>query len=166
MRQMLRIAVTLMFVAILSLPNALLAQEATPTATHRGVQRANMDLSVDPGEDFYRYATGGWQDRTRSHPTRRLGRLRSGRRPDPQPAHRLCSTATPSPDSCRSAPTSGRRCSSSRRPRTGDPQRAGHRADRRPIWQRIDAITTLDELYAFLRDAPLTTNVARGLSCI
>ena len=26
---------------------------------------SNMDLSVDPGEDFYRYATGGWMD---SHP--------------------------------------------------------------------------------------------------
>ena len=25
---------------------------------------AQMDLSVDPGKDFFRYATGGWQDRT------------------------------------------------------------------------------------------------------
>ena len=27
-----------------------------------GVQLSDMDLSVDPGQDFYRYATGAWQD--------------------------------------------------------------------------------------------------------
>lgn len=54
-----------------------LAQDATPVASpaaqgspvaqtsgHHGVDPANMDPSVDPGDDFYRYATGGWQDRT------------------------------------------------------------------------------------------------------
>lgn len=29
-----------------------------------GVDVADMDLSVDPGADFYRYANGGWLDRT------------------------------------------------------------------------------------------------------
>ena len=29
-----------------------------------GVNPADMDLAVDPGVDFYRYANGGWLDRT------------------------------------------------------------------------------------------------------
>ncbi|MDQ3413351.1 MAG: M13 family peptidase, partial [Chloroflexota bacterium] len=40
-----------------------------PVLAHQGSQRsgldpADMDLSVDPGEDFYRFANGGWLDRT------------------------------------------------------------------------------------------------------
>ena len=30
-----------------------------------GYDKANMDLTVKPGNDFYRYAAGGWMD---SHP--------------------------------------------------------------------------------------------------
>ena len=33
-------------------------------AGRHGVDPANMDFSVDPGVDFYRYANGGWLDRT------------------------------------------------------------------------------------------------------
>ncbi|MDQ3227159.1 MAG: M13 family metallopeptidase, partial [Chloroflexota bacterium] len=41
----------------------------SPAAAHQdavihGIDPADMDLSVDPGEDFYRYANGGWFDRT------------------------------------------------------------------------------------------------------
>ena len=64
MTQTLRIVFTLVFVAILGLPAPLLAQDAESDDTEHGVQRADMDLSADPGQDFYRYATGGWQDRT------------------------------------------------------------------------------------------------------
>ena len=34
-------------------------------ATVRGVDPANLDPSVAPGENFYKYACGGWQ---RAHP--------------------------------------------------------------------------------------------------
>src|SRR5215212_6720616 len=36
---------------------------AAETGSH-GVNPADMDLAVDPGVDFYRYANGGWLDRT------------------------------------------------------------------------------------------------------
>ena len=37
---------------------------ASPTASTHGVQLADMDLSVDPRQDFYDFANGGWLDRT------------------------------------------------------------------------------------------------------
>src|SRR5215203_6353808 len=50
------------------------AQDASPeaqgtpvtqeTATHHGINVADMDLSADPTEDFNRFANGGWLDRT------------------------------------------------------------------------------------------------------
>ncbi|MGN6032653.1 MAG: M13 family metallopeptidase [Thermomicrobiales bacterium] len=33
-------------------------------ASGHGIQIADMDLSVNPGDDFYRFANGGWLDRT------------------------------------------------------------------------------------------------------
>jgi putative endopeptidase len=35
-----------------------------PVSAHAALEAANMDLSADPAEDFYRYVNGGWQDRT------------------------------------------------------------------------------------------------------
>ena len=64
---------TALLVAFVALASSapVLAQEAAPVAAPvaqasgvHGVDPANLDPSVDPGENFYRYATGGWQDRT------------------------------------------------------------------------------------------------------
>jgi hypothetical protein len=56
----------------LALPH-LWAQVAAPAAssaaTH-GIAVANMDPSVKPGDDFYRYANGAWIDRTEIPPDR------------------------------------------------------------------------------------------------
>ena len=51
-------------------PNSPGASEATPIAgvAGHGVQLAHLDQSVDPGQDFYRYATGAWQDRNEIPP--------------------------------------------------------------------------------------------------
>lgn len=42
----------------------------TPVATDEvhGINIADMDLNVDPAEDFYRFANGGWLDRTELSP--------------------------------------------------------------------------------------------------
>jgi putative endopeptidase len=37
---------------------------STNTQESHGIAAANMDLSVKPGDDFYRYANGGWMART------------------------------------------------------------------------------------------------------
>jgi endothelin-converting enzyme/putative endopeptidase len=45
------------------------AQPAEPPATH-GIAIANMDPSVKPGDNFYRYTNGGWMKRTVIPPDR------------------------------------------------------------------------------------------------
>jgi putative endopeptidase len=56
-------------------PGLLTAQEATPMAspaavdaTIHGALRPNLDLSVNPGRDFYQYANGGWLSRAEIPP--------------------------------------------------------------------------------------------------
>jgi predicted metalloendopeptidase len=73
-RPKLRVVLALFCALMVSWPSALAAQVATPVASPiaspvsgimaAGALRPNMDLSVDPGQDFYRYATGAWQDHT------------------------------------------------------------------------------------------------------
>jgi putative endopeptidase len=38
--------------------------EASPVAEEHGIRMEDMDLTMDPGSDFYRFANGGWLDRT------------------------------------------------------------------------------------------------------
>jgi predicted metalloendopeptidase len=45
------------------------AAQQTPTV-HHGINLADMDLSVDPDANFYRFANGGWLDRTTIPPDR------------------------------------------------------------------------------------------------
>src|SRR5207249_5007563 len=66
--------VTIVMMALIATSSLapVLAQEATPVASpvaeagaaHHGIDVSSLDPSTDPGKDFYRYATGGWQDRT------------------------------------------------------------------------------------------------------
>jgi endothelin-converting enzyme/putative endopeptidase len=56
------IASLLVFVGI-ALVCAVVAQDAAQTETH-GIQVANMDRSVKPGDDFFDYANGAWVKRT------------------------------------------------------------------------------------------------------
>jgi predicted metalloendopeptidase len=66
----LRVGFALVCALVLVWPGVLAAQVATPVGSPvagpvaAGSLRAQMDPAVDPGEDFFRYATGGWQDRT------------------------------------------------------------------------------------------------------
>ncbi|MGH2615087.1 MAG: M13 family metallopeptidase [Thermomicrobiales bacterium] len=153
---------------VLSWPNALMAQEATPAV---GVARPGsllvvMDPAVDPGEDFYYYATGGWLDATEI--------------PSDEPAYNIFAqvadttreqliallerlaaedTLAVGSDEWKAVQLFAQvKDLETRNAQAIDPI-AGDLAV-------IDAIASLDDLYAFLREAPLTTNVWCGLHCV
>src|SRR5262245_40988337 len=50
-------------VAVLTLLTSAAPALAMPPLVH-GLAPADLDLSVDPRQEFYRYANGGWLDRT------------------------------------------------------------------------------------------------------
>lgn len=55
-------SVAIALLLIVTAQGGILAQ--SQIAASHGVQVSDMDLSVSPGDDFYRYANGGWLDRT------------------------------------------------------------------------------------------------------
>ena len=57
------------YVLFTLVPLASYSQDAPAPETH-GIVVANMDRSVKPGDDFYRYANGGWIRRTEIPPDR------------------------------------------------------------------------------------------------
>ena len=122
-----------------------------------------MDPSVPPGQDFYRYATGRWQDAATIPPDRAaygisdeiedltidqlLGLL-----------HRLSASDTlaEGSDEWKAVQLFAQGIDYDTRNAQGIEPIAGDLA-------RIEAISTLDELYAFLRDGVLTTQCLRAL---
>ena len=74
MHRSLGLAFILLISVALSWPMGLMAQEATPAASlgaspvaegqQQSIVLPYMDLTADPRKDFFRYATGGWQDHT------------------------------------------------------------------------------------------------------
>src|ERR1700685_3086349 len=62
--------IVVLLAALLAAPLAADAQSTPAPETH-GIVVANMDRSVKPGDDFYRYANGGWLKRTEIPPDRR-----------------------------------------------------------------------------------------------
>ncbi len=155
---------------ICGVPRALAAQIPTPAplpappvaSVAHGSLLAAMDPSVPPGKDFYRYATGRWQD-TAAIPADRaafgisdeidelttdqlLGLLKRLSASDTLPE---------GSDEWKAVQLFAQGLDYDTRNAQGIEPIAGDLA-------RIDAISTLDELYAFLREGVLTTN-ASGL---
>src|SRR3712207_1325106 len=74
MNRSLRLVYVLLITTALTWPMGLVAQEAMPAAApgaspvaegqQQSVVLPYMDLTADPRKDFFRYATGGWQDQT------------------------------------------------------------------------------------------------------
>src|SRR6202451_2585906 len=62
--------IVVLLAALLAAPLAADAQSTPAPETH-GIVVANMDRSVKPGDDFYRYANGDWLKRTEIPPDRR-----------------------------------------------------------------------------------------------
>ncbi len=155
---------------VCGVPGVLAAQVPTPALlpappvarVAHGSLLAAMDPSVPPGKDFYRYATGHWQDTTAI------------------PADRAAFGISDEIDELTTDQLLGllkRLSASDTLPEGSDEWKAvqlfaqGLDYDTRnaqgiePIagdLARIDAISTLDELYTFLREGVLTTN-ASGL---
>src|SRR5580700_12226332 len=60
--------------ALLALAPLTAYSQAAPAPETHGIVVADMDRSVKPGDDFYRYANGGWVKRTEIPPDRgRIG---------------------------------------------------------------------------------------------
>src|SRR5215212_10508962 len=59
-----RIHAFLIALVIAIIAGSPLATIVAAEASSHGVNPADMNLAVDPGVDFYRYANGGWLDRT------------------------------------------------------------------------------------------------------
>ena len=66
-----RALVTTGGVFVLAATSMLAQNAAAPAAETHGIVVANMDRSVKPGDDFYRYANGSWISRTEIPPDRR-----------------------------------------------------------------------------------------------
>jgi putative endopeptidase len=63
-RALLTFVVALLFVSTVAQPVfATATPEASPIVSTTGIDLRDMDLSVDPADDFYRFANGGWLDR-------------------------------------------------------------------------------------------------------
>jgi putative endopeptidase len=152
------------------IPGALAAQIATPASqpaspvagVANGSLLAAMDLSVPAGEDFYRYATGRWQD-TAAIPADRPAYSISNELNDLTIdqllglLNRLSASDTlpEGSDEWKAVQLFAQGIDYDTRNAQGIEPIAGDLA-------RIEAISTLEELYAFLRDGVLTTN-ASGL---
>jgi len=170
MLRSLRLLFALICAVSLSVPAALAAQVATPVteatpipgAVIPGSLLTAMDPSVDPGDDFYRYATGAWRDRTAIPPDEAaygvgdeirdltieqlLGLLDDLSTSDALPE---------GSDEWKAVQLFAQGIDYETRDAQGIEPIAEDLA-------RIEAISNLDELYAFLRDGVLTTN-ASGL---
>lgn len=128
---------------------------AGPTADGvHGIDLADMDLLVSPGVDFYRFANGGWLDRTIIPPDRpaylvfteltdrtiaqQLALLRAAARPD---------GAAPGSDEAKAATLFDQGMDMARRDRQGiEPIR--------DALDRIAAIDSAEDYHAYLRRAP------------
>jgi predicted metalloendopeptidase len=168
---------TVLAMALIALSSLapVLAQEATPVASpvaspmaspaaeegaaHHGIDVTYLDRSTDPGEDFYRFATGGWQDRTEipadegSYGSfdvvndkvvdQTVGLLKGLSNSSAVP---VGSDEWKAVQLFRQAEDLKTRNTQGIAPLQGD-------------IDRIDAVTNSEELYAFLREAALTTNL-------
>src|SRR5215211_3180892 len=162
--------VLLVVTVVAGVPRTLAAQIATPASqaatpvagVANGSLLAAMNTSIPPGQDFYRYATGRWQDAA-TIPTDRAAYGISDELEDLTIdqllglLHRLSASDTlaEGSDEWKAVQLFAQGIDYDTRNAQGIEPIAGDLA-------RIKAISTPDELYAFLREGVLTSN-ASGL---
>jgi putative endopeptidase len=170
MLRLLRLIAVLLCAAMLSIPGALAAQVATPAASPVATPVAgalshdplpgNMDRSVDPREDFYRYAVGAWLDRT-TIPPDKAGYSISQEIDDRTTKELLglldrlvkSDNLPEGSDEWKAVQLFSQGLDYTTRNAQGIAPIAGDLA-------QIDAVSNLGELYQLLRDAVLTTNIS------
>ena len=65
-----RVTAAVLAATLVSLGGCSSAPAPAPDATPHGIDPANMDRSVDPGDDFYKHANGAWMARAEIPPDR------------------------------------------------------------------------------------------------
>lgn len=164
MLRVVRLLLALVCAISLTVPSVLAAQVGTPVpsaeAVAHGSLLAGLDTSVKPGDDFYRYATGRWQDATTIPADRAayglsdeiddrtidqlLGLLESLAASDTLPV---------GSDEWKAVQLFAQGLDYDTRNAQGIAPIAGELA-------QIDTVSNLDELYTLLREAVLTTNIS------
>lgn len=163
-----RFFIVLLCAATLSVPQVLAAQTATPAATPAepavtpGSLRSSMDPSVEPGQDFYRYADGKWLDEAVIPPDRAAYSVST--EISDRTTQQLLGLLRDLSDSNTLLEGSDewKAVQLFKQGIDYDTRNAQGIAPIQDDLDRIEAISNLDELYAFLRYAVLNTH-ASGL---
>src|SRR3954465_4667956 len=168
MLRVLRLFIVLLCVATLSVPRVLAAEVATPVATPAepavtpGSLLASMDPAVAPGQDFYRYADGKWLDEAVIPPDRASYSVST--EISDRTTQQLLGLLKDLSDS-NALPEGSDEWKAVQLFKQGTDYNTRNAQGIAPVeddLNRINAISNLDELYAFLRYAVLNTH-ASGL---
>lgn len=168
MLRVLRLFIVLLCAATLSVPRVLAAEVATPVATPAepavtpGSLLASMDPAVAPGQDFYRYADGKWLDEAVIPPDRASYSVST--EISDRTTQQLLGLLKDLSDS-NTLPEGSDEWKAVQLFKQGIDYNTRDAQGIDPIkddLDRINAISNLDELYAFLRYAVLNTH-ASGL---
>lgn len=169
MLPLLRVFFTVACLVMIGAPGALAAQQATPLASPEATPLAGavehgsllvaMDTDVAPGDDFYRYAAGRWMDRAVIPPDRAAWSLSSEL--DKLTTDQLLGLLkTLSAND--TLPEGSDEWKAVQLFAQGMDRATRNAQGVQPIQDELDAIaavSSMDELYALIRESALTNNI-------
>ncbi len=155
-----RALILAMFLAVTTGGTALAALPFVPPVVVHGIDPRDMDPSVNPGEDFYRYATGGWQDRAEIPTDEATYGVATEVNDLTIEQLLLLLDRLASSDEVPVGSDEWKAVQLFRQATDLETRNAQGVAPIESDLAAIDAIGTIEEFHAFLRDAVLTTNVS------